>query len=495
MTGPGGASGAFDPAHGVADGNGARDWNLGGLLVGRSFAVPLPGAGGDGGGQPESRWTLWGAADAQRFDGATGAGRYDGEMSSLYLGADRRFGAGKWLAGTALSLNSGESRYSADGREGRLDTALAALHPYIHGETRSGLELWFMGGVGAGEANDRPGLYGGSGKANDLSGLSGATNDHPGLSGAGAGEANDYSRPSGAGAGEADEHQAATGAPVHTAGLRMTMAAAGLRQPLAQRGSVEFSLVGGLGAATLGTGAGEGWRAVEGLDLSVSQGRLALEISRVGGRVSPYLRLGARADGGDGPTGTGAEAVAGLSYSGPRVDFEAQARWMSARSDAEYEEYGGTMRLTVKAREDGSGLRLSLAPAWGQAGTPGAMLGGGEGLLGATGAGAPLWAGGAGGFGAAGGAIGAALPGLGPMSLESGLGYGFAFERGLLTLGATHTRHGPDARESIDLGWESSRRTPEPGPGGDLKLRLGYDLPTPLAEGGPRLDLTYAARF
>ena len=503
LTGPGGASAAFDPAHGVADGNGARDWNLGGLLAGRSFSVPLPAAGGDGREPPQSRWTLWGAADAQRFDGATGVGRYDGEMSSLYLGADRRFGAGQWLAGTALSLNSGESRYSADGREGRLDTALAALHPYIHGETRSGLELWFMGGVGAGEANDRPGLSGaGGGEADHHSGLSGVatagTEGHPGLSGIGADETNNHSRPSGTLAGGAEDNPEPDGAPVHSAGLKMMMAAAGLRQPLARRGAVEFSLVGGLGKATLGTGAGGGWRAVEGLDLSVSQGRLALEVSRAGGRVSPYLRLGARADGGDGPTGTGAEAVAGLSYSGPRVDFEAQARWMSARSGSEYEEYGGTMRLTVKAREDGSGLRLSLAPAWGQAGTPGAMLGGGEGLLGGTNSGALLRAGGIGGFGGAsgtGGTMGEALPGLGPMSLESELGYGFAFERGLLTLGATHTRHGPDARESIDLGWESSRRTPEPGPGGDLKLRLGYDLPTPLAEGGPRLDLTYAARF
>ncbi len=428
------------------------------MLEGRSFAVSLQSPQGantnaDGNAAPApDAWTLWGAADIQRFDAAseseTGAS-HSGGLVSAFLGADRRFGDGGWMAGAALSRSSGDADYMVGGRSGRLDIELTSLYPYVRGETDSGLELWALGGVGGGEAADKAGF-----------------------------------------AGAAEE----------SADLDMRMAAAGLRRSLAQRGALDFSLVGGIGFLTLNTADGAGMRAVDGLDAGVSQGRLALEISRQSEGLSPYLRLGARGDGGDGLTGSGLELVGGLRYAGPRVDFEAQFRWLAAHSAQDYEEYGGMARLVVKSRADGSGMRLSLAPTWGQA--EGGMLGGG-GLLGESGLGSM-------------GGSGMSGSGAPTLSLASELGYGFAFERGLLTLGATlmNDALGGD-RETYGLTWattpgqrSAARLAGEdaaegegvfgaatPGFTGKLKFGFGYERPTPVTEGGPVLQLNYTAEF
>ena len=449
--GPAGGFGAAGSAGPNLHTAGQPEWGLGQvlrMLPGRSFTMPLYAADARDGGDAATRrhWTLWGAADVQTFDNPAEAGRYDGGVTSMFLGVDGRFGGGDWLGGAALSASRGETDYAADGREGRLETELAGFHPYLWTETAWGLEWWAIGGVGAGEAKDLPG----------------------------------------AAAGPADQAAPAS-ATVDTADLEMRMAATGLRLPLRQRGAVEFALVGGLGMLTLSTDDKDrGLRALSDLEADVSQGRLGIEVSRTGQGLLPYLRLGARRDGGDGVTGTGLETVAGVRYGGARVDFEAQLRWLGAYSNDEYEdyeEYGGMGRLMVKAREDGSGLRLTLAPAWGQAGMGGASLGG-EGLLGGAGLGAMPMAG-----GMAGGA------GDGALSLESELGYGFALGRSLLTLGGTHRRNGPTVTETVGLTWESGGSDSGAGADQGLDLRLGYELPAPAFEGGPYLELKYTHRF
>ena len=188
------------------------------------------------------------------------------------------------------------------------------------------------------------------------------------------------------------------------------------------------------------------------------------------------------------------------------MDFEAQARWLGAYSESDferdgndrgYEEYGGMMRLVVKARPDGSGLRLTLSPTWGQIGG-GALLGGGQSLLGGPGTGALPLSGAVstpdlGADPVPGG--GGGMANLDALSLESEFGYGFAFDRGLLVLGGAHGRNGPMVRESVGLSWESANRDPESQAGESLQFRLGYELPTPEVEGGPTLDLRYTARF
>ena len=427
-----------------------NDWNLGQMLQGRSFSMPLSAADDLGGSEAatEHRWMLWGAADTQAFNNPAEAGRYDGDVTSMFMGIDRRFGDGNWLAGAALSASSGETNYAAAGREGRLETRLAGFHPYVWTEMSWGLEWWLIGGIGAGEATD----------------LQGAT-----------------ALPS------ASVDQAPS-APAVTANLTMNMAATGLRLPLRQHGSVEFALVGGAGMLTLRTDDKDRiLHAVSGLETEVSQSRLGIEVSRTGTGLLPYLRLGARSDAGDGVTGTGLEAVTGVRYASGWMDFEAQARWLGAHAKDEYEgyeEYGGMARLTVKAREDGSGLQLTVAPTWGQAGMAGSF--GGDGLLGGPGQSAMPIAGGLGH---------GAFTNPTALSLETEFGYGFALERGLLTLGATHRRNGPTATETLGLTWNPATPNAAFTPDRTSNLRLGYELPTPTFKGGPYLELNYTRRF
>ena len=406
---------------------GLSEWSLDQLIRDRSFAVSLRGgSAASEGDPPRSRWTLWGAVDAQRFDGASQAGRLDGGVASLYLGADVRLGGGL-VVGAAVSRSAGEADYDVDDGAGRLETNLTGVHPYIRGETGWGLELWAIGGTGAGRAED--------------------LSDH-------------------------------AGATPETADLAMRMTAAGLRQPLSRLGAVRFSVVGAVGTVWLTTGEGEGpQRAVGGLDAAVTQGRLALEIAHAFGALSSYIRLGARSDGGDGLSGRGAEVVGGLRYSGGRVDFEATARWLAAHSEEAYREYGGMARLVFKSRADGSGVRMSLSPRAGDTG--GTLPGVGEGLLGGSNVGALFPTNGAG------------LREFAPVSLAGELGYGLLLGRSLLTLGATHDRDGRGARETFGLTWEPR----ESRVGGGLSFRFGYERSTVAEHGGPRLDLTYSARF
>ena len=282
-----------------------------GLLWGRSFATALSAGADDDG---EGGYTVWGAGDRQSFSGSPDAGSYSGDVRSLYLGADRRFG--DWLAGAALGRSWGAADYtpsSAGGAQGELTTRLTSLYPYVRGKVSSGLTLWAIGGYGRGEAEDARGA--------DSSGEPGE--------------------------------------------LTMAMAAAGLRQDMLERGGLTLAVVGGAGSLSLSSAGGG--LTVSDLSAGVRQARLALEASRTSGAVTPFVQFGGRFDGGDGETGTGLELVAGLRASTPRVDVEARGRWLAVHSAAGYGEFGAMGRLAVKSRPDGTGLRALVTPRWGAA--------------------------------------------------------------------------------------------------------------------------------
>ena len=298
-------------------------------LAGRSFALPLSAMGAQG----LQGWTLWGAGAAQRFEGATDAGRYDGPLSSLYLGLDTHLGPA-WLAGIAASHSWGTTDYTlgaTGGWRGQTETRLTSVYPYVQGTVADGLELWALGGYGWGEVENRAGGPDRSPEASDLA---------------------------------------------------MAMGATGLRQPLTERAGVQVALVGNGGYLALSTEAG--LQAVDDLRAEVLQARVALEATRAFGAWAPYLQVGGRADGGDGQTGAGLETVAGVRYTGERVAFEARGRWLATHSAEDYEEYGGMARLAVQARPDGTGLRLRVAPSWGRADATGALWGDGAPRLGGS---------------------------------------------------------------------------------------------------------------
>ena len=291
-------------------------------LAGRSFALPLSAMGAKG----LQGWTLWGAGAAQRFEGATDAGLYDGPLSSLYLGLDTHLSPA-WLVGVAASHSWGTADYTlgaTGGWRGQTETRLTSVYPYVQGTVAEGLELWAVGGYGWGEVENRAEGPARSPEASDLA---------------------------------------------------MAMGAAGLRQTLTERAGVQVALVGSGGYLALSTEAG--LQAVDDLSAEVLQARVALEATRAFGAWAPYLQVGGRADGGDGQTGSGLETVAGVRYTGERVAFEARGRWLATHSADDYEEYGGMARLAVQARPDGTGLRLRVAPSWGRADATGALWGDG----------------------------------------------------------------------------------------------------------------------
>ena len=308
--GAGGLGGAL-PALGLgASGVGLGGWD--GPLWGQSFSVPLS-VGGEGG--AASRYTVWGAGDVQSFSGSPEAGRYSGDMRSLYVGADGRLGY-DWLAGAAVGRSWGSADYTAavDGAlPGRLTTLLTGVYPYVRGAVSPGLEVWAIGGYGRGSAADA--------RADDLPGEPGD--------------------------------------------LTMTMGAAGLRRDVAEAGGVALAVVGGAGALSLSSSGGG--LTVSGLGAGVHQGRVALEAARATGAVSPFVQVGGRYDGGDGETGAGLELVGGVRASTPRVDLEARGRWLSVHTASGYSEYGAMARLSVKSRADGTGVRAALSPRWGLA--------------------------------------------------------------------------------------------------------------------------------
>ena len=298
-------------------------WNWETLVWGRSFALPLQASGA-----AENTWTLWGAGDIQGFEGAPRQGKYDGQMRSLYLGVDAQWQE-HWLAGAAVAQSLGTTDYVAGAgkREGRVETTLTSLYPYVRGTLGTGLEVWALGGYGWGEAE----------------------NTLPGVGGA-----------------------------VETSDLTMVMGATGARQPMTEFGGVQLAVVGSAGYLSLATEDGDS--VLADLDVAVNRARLAVEAARAYGGLAPYVQLGGRYDGGAGQTGAGFEMVAGVRYTSERLEFEARGRWLATHAADGYEEYGGLARLAVKPRADGTGWRMAVAPRWGAAEDAG-LLGGGAALL------------------------------------------------------------------------------------------------------------------
>ena len=394
------------------------------LLQNRSFTLSANTAGSNQ--MQRMRFTVWSAVDYQSYSGASETNDYEGGMASIYLGGDVQFNS-NWLAGAAVSSHSGTSNYTVMGRSGELKTSLLSVYPYVQGKTGSGMELWFIGGYGMGEAED-------------LSQHAGAT--------------------------------------AETSDLSMTMGAAGLRQPVTQIGGLGLSIVGGVGILSMTTT--EGQNAINGLDAGVSQARVGAEIGRNSASMSPYLRLSGRYDGGGSQSGGGLEVVGGLRYASDKIDFEAQGRWLAVHSAADYQEFGGMARLLYKSREDGTGLRVSVQPGWGEA-NGGALLGRSHSLLGGSDMSTMS-------------PIGRAMASQ-PLVLDNDVGYGFALGRGLLTLGARQLRYGGQAQESIGLAYNLADLGPISSNALDLSFRLDYERPHSYMGAGMRVELRYALRL
>ena len=294
------------------------DW-----LAGTSFVVALnagadAAAGGGDGGSP--RWTLWGLGDLQSF--SSGRSSIDGETRTAWVGLDTARGD-DWLLGAALSWGEGHADYAFEGEgeggSGRLRTTLTSLHPYLRWRPWDDVSVWGAVGVGDGWVENR--------------------RDHLGR--------------------------------VERGDLSMLTARGGGRYALNPGGGgAELALLGDLAYLRMRTDTEVARGSLD--DVSASVGRLRIgfegsyELRMDPGTLSPFGRVSARYDGGDGETGSGMEVSGGVRYRSGRVSFETGGRTLWAVA-GDYEESGWNLGLALEPRAGGRGLSLSLSPTWGAA--------------------------------------------------------------------------------------------------------------------------------
>ena len=339
--------------------NGTPGLRLSDWLWGRRYALRLNGLFGDKQEDNEPRtgpdWTLWSAGDQRHVEGTPGENHYQTDWRSLHLGLDARFNT-DWLAGVVVSRGWGETGYGFNGPgasgtgetgyglsgpavsgTGELETEVWTALPYLHGRLANGLEVWGLAGGGWGEVS--------------------ATRQHE----------------DGA---EEDSN------------LSLWLGALGARRPLLGWGDLSLSFVGDAGFTFLSTNEGDGTGALDGLKAATQQLRIGLEGEYLtffrSAEVAPFWQLSGRYDGGDGLSGAGLEAQAGLRYRSARLNLVAQGHWLGLHSEAGYQEYGASLEARISPLAGGHGLTLALSPRWGIAGAL-SGAGGGAGGIGAGG--------------------------------------------------------------------------------------------------------------
>ncbi len=301
----------------------AENPDLRDMLDGAAFALPMGASGMSGGSVP--RVAVWGRGDLDSLSGSEEDVSWDGEVWSAHLGTDVRLRADV-LAGVALSHSRGELDTEVDDAGGNrvkgvYKTELTAVHPYAAWLSGDGSNLWASAGYGEGEV----------------------------------------------GVEEAERAD-------REVEMKLTSAAAGGRGVLSEdgewiAGGVTRVAVRGEGSMVrVKTEAGSG---LEALSVDASRLRLALEGSyeralEGGGTVTPALEVGMRHDSGDVEKGVGAEVGASVSWREPGMGLTVELRTRAlVAHERDREEWGVGGMVQLDPGSDGSGLFLTLTPAYG----------------------------------------------------------------------------------------------------------------------------------
>ena len=316
--------------------DGTRDLTDMAAVLGAGGLVGFPNSGGLGAGgtewlfafggregsaRPGGAWRFWGQGDIQTFAGEPANERnYEGDLRTGWAGIDRTLGA-RWLVGVAVARSRGRGDWRAGYANGRLETSLTAVQPYLRWSDGA-TSLWAMGGGGWGSAENTRGPRAEWGPAPPLG-----------------------------------------AARVGTSGLDLRL---GLFEARRRFGDW-FALRADAAWARLATGPGD--ETVDGRRAAVDQQRLGIELSpstRLGGlAVEPFAEASARRDGGAGQTGSGLEVSGGLRAASGPVRIDARGRILVLHSARGYEERGLGVTLTVGSPAAEEGLSLSVSPRWG----------------------------------------------------------------------------------------------------------------------------------
>ena len=281
------------------------------LMRGTSFYYALDDAPQSGSTDGLS-FTVWGAGDWNAFKGsASQTATYDGSLISGYLGMDVAK-TGGWIGGVAVGRTMGSSDYDVTISEGKLETTLNSVYPYVLWHVpQYVIEVWGVGGFGTGEV-----------KTNEM-----------------------------------------------TSDLSMRMVLIGARSQLAGTATegLDLDLIGDAGFASLSAAESESASLNE-LDAGIHRVRIGLEGSGTiqmdnGMLATPFAQVVGRYDGGDGQTGGGLEVAGGLHIAAGRAGVEARGRLLATHSGDEVTERGVSLAAYIKPMEAGGrGFSMSVVP-------------------------------------------------------------------------------------------------------------------------------------
>ena len=291
------------------------------LLLGSRFHLST--GGGESG---EAELTAWGQVATGGFDAEQDGLTLDGEVTTGVLGADAKWG--QLLAGVMLSQSRGEGGYQAvagpgsdgDGDEGKVESSLTGVYPYLEARLNERVSAWGLVGVGAGELTlrrENEVLETELGMRMGALGLSGRVLDGSGPSGIGLDLGSDAMW-------------------VETTSKQTQ----GLTESEGEMSRVRVIVQG--------------------------ERPFAMES---GALVTPTAELGLRIDGGDAETGAGLELGGGLRYARGPLSIEGQLRGLIAHEESGYEEWGASGVIRISPGESGRGLTFTLAPVWGNPGS------------------------------------------------------------------------------------------------------------------------------
>ena len=284
------------------------------LMRGTSFYYALDDAPQAGGGNGLS-YTIWGAGDWNAFEGAAAqTTSYDGSLISGYFGMDVSK-AGSWTGGVAVGRTMGSSDYAGTVTDGKLETTLNSVYPYVLWHVPDYIvEVWGVGGFGSGEV-----------ESNEM-----------------------------------------------TSDLSMNMFLFGARAQLVGSGidGLDLGIVGDAGIANLSAADSES-ASLSDLEAGVHRVRFGLEGSGTiemdnGMQVSPFAQVTGRYDGGDGQTGGGIEVAGGLRIARGMVGVEARGRLLASHSGEEVKERGISLAAYFKPMAAGRrGFSMTVVPRFG----------------------------------------------------------------------------------------------------------------------------------
>ena len=259
------------------------------------------------------RLSTWAQVSTGHFDGHEDDVSLDGRVTTATLGADAAWR--RWLTGVALAYSEGDGSYRGPSDEGRLDSALTSLHPYVSYALSDRARVWGVAGYGSGSL-----------------------------------------------------HLVRAAETLQT-DLRLTMGALGVRGTVLSQPK-GLILVVRSDVLWVRTASDAVAGALAATQADTNRVRLALEGSRPvalrSGELTPVLKVGVRRDGGDAETGSGVELGARLGYdSGCGLSADVSVRGLVAHESSSYREWGAGGLLLFDPGERGVGLSATVSPSWG----------------------------------------------------------------------------------------------------------------------------------